>query len=102
MGTWFYYFIQSVIYVLQFVGRIHRGKKMMKTDCNKVTESKYDNSDERQSSHLQVPSNTSPLKLFLKRSSDMNCRLSEKINLQSIHVYQVDEGNIVNEDVCLW
>lgn len=75
---------------------------MMKTDCNKVTESKYDNSDERQSSHLQVPSNTSPLKLFLKRSSDMNCRLSQKINLQSIHVYQVDEGNIVNEDVCLW
>lgn len=74
---------------------------MMKTDCNKVTESKYDdNSDERHSSHLQVPSNTSPLKLFLKRSSDMNCRLSEKINLQSI--YQVDEGNIVNDHVCLW
>ena len=68
-----------------------------------MTESKYDdNNDERHSLHLQVPSNTSPLKLFLKRSSDMNCRLSEKINLQSIHVYQVDKGNIINKDVWVY
>lgn len=66
-----------------------------------MTENKYDENnsdDETDSLYLQTPYNTAPLKL-LKRPSDMNFRLSEKINFQCIHVYSGDKGSIVNEDM---